>query len=557
MSPRTLGIQALCAQLAHELPLGIIVYWLEREDDPESLTLAFANAAASRIVGFDLGANIGKRQRELFPNVPPERRAAYAKAALTGVGWSDDSIVYSDPRTPEIHYAILAVPLAERCVALVFENITERRRAQQALRNAHAELEIRVQERTAELGQTNERLRAEIGERIRADQVLRRTEEQLRHAQKMDAVGRLAGGMAHDFNNMLLVIMTSVDFILGQADASSSIREDARDIKVAAERASTLTQQLLAFSRQQLVAAQIIDVNHSLTKIESMLRRLIGAHIDLVIRPSAAAKPVRADAGHLDQIVVNLAVNARDAMPNGGTLTIETALVELDEQYARDHLGVEPGPHTMLAVSDTGEGIAPESIERVFEPFFTTKGPGRGTGLGLSTVYGIVKQAGGSVWLYSELGKGTTFKIYLPVAKQAAATAEAKAPSDGVRGGEEVILLVEDDDLVRRAAREVLRRQGYSVIEARSAEEALLLCERWHGTIHAMVSDVVMPKVSGPELTERLREKRPELRVLFMSGYTDETVVERARFPAGAAFLQKPFTPDVLARRVRDLLDGT
>jgi PAS domain S-box-containing protein len=382
----------------------------------------------------------------------------------------------------------------------------------------------------------------------------RQLEEQLRQSQKMEAVGQLAGGVAHDFNNLLTVIIGNADIQQSMIEKESPLAESLEEIRKAADRAAALTRQLLAFSRRQVLEPKVLDVNALVENVEKMLRRLIGEDVKLMTLLSPSIGRVRADAGQLEQIVVNLSVNARDAMPKGGTLTIETADVELDEQYAREHLTVRPGTYVMIAVTDTGAGMSPETQSRIFEPFFTTKGTGKGTGLGLATVYGIVKQSGGSIWVYSEIGKGTTFKIYFPLVQEGV---QEKKPALGERsvGGHETVLLVEDEPAVRKLSQLVLAAQGYTVIEAAGAEQALALAKTHVGPIHLILTDVVMPEMGGADLASRLSALHPETRVLYMSGYTDDAIVRKGLIDVGRHFLQKPFTPALLAKKVRDVLD--
>jgi two-component system, cell cycle sensor histidine kinase and response regulator CckA len=389
----------------------------------------------------------------------------------------------------------------------------------------------------------------------RAEDALRRTEEQLRQAQKMEAVGRLAGGIAHDFNNMLSVILSYCDIVLDDLKEGDPMRADIDEIRRSAQRAADLTRQLLVFSRQEVVAARVIDLNDVIAGMDKMLRRILGEDIDLVSVPAPHLGNVLADPSHVEQVIMNLVVNARDAMPTGGKLTIETANVELDDAYAREHLGSKPGPHVMLAVSDTGIGMDEATQARIFEPFFTTKETGKGTGLGLSTVFGIAQQAGGSVWVYSEPGKGTTFKIYLPRVERDKDSDNPSLAPVTLRGGE-TILLVEDQAQVRTVAHGILKRHGYRVIVAQNAGEALLLCETHRGTIHLLLTDVVMPHMSGAELAKRLARTRPDMKVLCMSGYTDDSIFRHGVLESEMAFLQKPFTPESLTRKVREVLNA-
>jgi two-component system cell cycle sensor histidine kinase/response regulator CckA len=400
-----------------------------------------------------------------------------------------------------------------------------------------------------------ERKQAEAG-RARAEEALRRSEEQLRQSQKMEAVGRLAGGVAHDFNNVLSVILSYSELMLDDVKPGEPIRDDIEEIRKAGRRAAALTRQLLTFSRQQVLDPTVLDLNEVLASMDRMLQRVLAADVNLVVLPAHALGRVRVDRSSIEVVMMNLVVNARDAMPAGGTLTIKTTNVVLDEAYARAHLGVKAGPHVLLAVTDTGTGIDETTLARIFEPFFTTKAIGQGTGLGLSTVFGLAQQSGGSVWVDSKLGAGTTFNVYLPRVDAAVDGARVTEPPPATLLGSETILLVEDDDQVRLVARGILRRNGYSVVEARSAGEALLHSEKHPGTIHLLLSDVVMPQMSGPELANRLSSARPDMKVLCMSGCTDDSTVRQGVIDAHIAYLQKPFTPDALSTRVREVLDG-
>jgi PAS domain S-box-containing protein len=383
----------------------------------------------------------------------------------------------------------------------------------------------------------------------------RKLEDQLRQAQKMEAVGQLAGGVAHDFNNLLTAILGYCSLMLDEIPEADPLRLDLMEIQSAGERAASLTRQLLAFSRRQMLQPQVVDINTLITQLEKLLRRLISEDVELVTVLAADLLAVRVDPASIEQILVNLAVNARDAMPLGGQLTIETANVEIDDAYAVTHVSMTPGPYVMMAVGDSGRGMDAATCARVFEPFFTTKEQGRGSGLGLATVYGMVKQSGGYIWVYSELGRGTVFKVYLPPSRTRALPKGDARSSDTAQGWE-TVLLVEDEDAVRALAREVLRRHGYVVLEARHGVDALRVAERHSDAIHLMVTDVVMPHMSGREAAERLSTVRPTMKVLFMSGYTDHALINRELLP-GSAFLQKPFTPEVFARKVRDVLDSS
>jgi PAS domain S-box-containing protein len=379
-------------------------------------------------------------------------------------------------------------------------------------------------------------------------------EEQFRQAQKMEAVGRLASGVAHDFNNLLTVINGYSDIALTELHDGDPLREFIKEIRQSGDRAAGLTRQLLAFSRKQLMVLDILDLNSLIGEMEKMLRRLIGADIDLRVAPGKDLSWVKADAGQIEQVIMNLAVNARDAMPRGGCLTIETANAELDETYASTHPTTRPGKYVMLAVSDTGCGMDQATMARIFEPFFTTKGE-KGTGLGLATVYGIVKQTGGHIEVYSEVGVGTTFRIYLPPEKEAAAPSKTTLLEPAKPRGTETILLVEDEQALRTLGRTILQDSGYQVLEAKNGGEAILVAERHTQPINLMITDVVMPKISGRELAERVIPLRPDMKVLFLSGYTDEAIAHHGVLDAGMPFLAKPFSPNALTRKVREVLD--
>jgi PAS domain S-box-containing protein len=484
-----------------------------------------ANDAYMKIVGYS-------REELLHGSIrwadltPPEFRGAAERAVaqLTATGvaspWETESFRKDGSRVPTlVGMAMLEYP---KSIAVVLD-LTERRRAEEA--------------------------------RARAEEALRQSEEQLLQAQKMEAVGRLAGGVAHDFNNVLSVILSYGELIQGDLKPADPMRIDIQEIIKAASRAAGLTRQLLLFSRHQVVEPKVIELHEVLANMEKMLQRILGEDVELALVARGSAGRVRVDPTHVEQVILNLVVNARDAMPTGGKLTIETDEVVLDEEYTLSHIPLKPGRHVMMAVSDTGIGMDRETQTRIFEPFFTTKEKGKGTGLGLSTVFGIVQQSGGNIWVYSEPGKGTTFKIYLP-----RVDAEVDVPTPTIAPttlrGTESVLLVEDEEQVRTVALGILRRQGYQVIVAQHAGEALLLCERHAGKIDLLVTDVVMPQMSGPELAKRLAPIRPEMRVLFMSGYTDDSIVRHGVLEAGAAFVQKPITPSSLTRKVREVLDA-
>ena len=395
----------------------------------------------------------------------------------------------------------------------------------------------------------------QFGDRTRAQEALQQTEAQLRQSQKMEAVGRLAGGVAHDFNNLLTVIRGYSELLLARLPTDDPIRKDMTEIKKAADRASGLTRQLLAFSRRQFIAPKVIDLNALIANMDGMLRRLLGEDIvELCTELNPHTGWIRADAGQVEQVIMNLAVNARDAMPKGGRLTIETRNVTIGQPTRQTPAGVKPGAYVLLAVRDTGHGMDEETQSHLFEPFFTTKEKGKGTGLGLSTVYGIVKQNGGSILVESQKDQGATFKIYFPLVEQGAPG--MVAPDAEPVHGRETILLVEDEPSVRGLVHETLRLHGYTVLEARHGIEALMTGAKHQGPIHLLLTDVVMPQMSGPEVAEKIQIVRPGIKVLYMSGYPDHPVFEQGGISRDASFLPKPFSPNVLAKKVRDVLDG-
>ena len=405
------------------------------------------------------------------------------------------------------------------------------------------------------------RVRLEGGRPVGVDGLIvdvteqRATERQFAQAQRLEAVGRRAGGVAHDFNDLLSVILAYAGFVSDELRESDPILRDVEEIQAAAERAAALTRQLLAFSRRQVLEPEVLGLNLVVGELEGMLRRLLGEDIDISVRLAPELGGVRADPGQLEHVLMNLAVNARDAMLRGGTLTLETATVELDEVSARERGEIEPGRYVMLSVSDTGGGMDAATRERIFEPFFTTKEPGKGTGLGLATVHGIVRQSGGSVRVLSEPGRGTTFEVCLPRVDEPVVVPLSRSSSVPATGGE-TVLLVEDEDAVRRLTVRILGGAGYRVLAAANGGEALLLCERHGAEVDLLLTDVVMPLMSGPELRDRLASLAPGLRTLFMSGYTDDAIGRHGALEPGARLLAKPFTAAELTRRVREALDA-
>jgi two-component system, cell cycle sensor histidine kinase and response regulator CckA len=402
------------------------------------------------------------------------------------------------------------------------------------------------------------RLNAAVERELRAARLRHernRLEEQFRQSQKMEAVGRLAGGVAHDFNNLLTVITGYSDLLLSKRELHENQRTALEQIRRSAERGGALTNQLLAFSRRQPLQPRTIHLNELVLQIEKLLRRLIGEDIELVTIPAATRDVAEADAGRLEQVIMNLAVNARDAMPDGGKLTIETGTVQLGDSFPAKQLGVKPGGYVTISIVDTGVGMDEETQSHLFEPFFTTKNPGRGTGLGLATAYGIIRQSGGAIGFFSQLGLGTTARIYLPMSEKKVASDAAEACPERLHGSE-TVLLVEDEARVRKLIVDVLTDRGYNVLEATRGEEAVRLCRLHKASIDLAVLDVVMPEMSGPDVVKKIASLKPGMRVLFISGYTDEALVHHGILRTGAAFLQKPFLPDALVRKVREVLDS-
>jgi len=438
---------------------------------------------------------------------------------------------------------------------------SEQHRITEELRSQAGRMEAEVFRRAQEIQEANRQLRdlqAELEQRVLARTAdFERANEQLRHAQKMEAVGRLAGGVAHDFNNLLTAIMGYGQLMTLRLKPDDPALRDTEEILKAAERASMLTRQLLAFSRREVLQPKIVDLNSIIADMGKMVRRLVGEAIDLALVPGEGLWTVRADPGHLEQVIMNLSVNARDAMPDGGRLTIETSNIELGEIYAGERVGAESGAYVLLTVSDSGIGMDAETKARVFEPFFTTKGPEHGTGLGLSTVYGIVQQWGGAIQIYSDQGWGTTVKIYLPRAHGSAEPMARIGSAGEMPRGSETVLFAEDQDAVAAVVRATLQLCGYHVLEAHNGSEAVRLCERYDGPIPLLVTDIVMPGMGGPELAASVRKLRPETKVLFISGYSERAFSSHGTLDPDAGFLQKPFMPEALAQKVREILDGT
>ncbi|MBI3651160.1 MAG: response regulator [Acidobacteria bacterium] len=439
------------------------------------------------------------------------------------------------------------VELAQTNVALVAE-IAERTQAQHQLQEAQDHLEMKIKLRTVELAQTNEALLAEIAER-------QELEERLVQAQKMEAIGRLAGGVAHDFNNILTAIIGFSQLLLEKFQKDASTYVTLKEIEQAGQRAAKLTSQLLAFSRKQMLQPRVLNLNLIMINLETMLRRIIGEDIELVLSLDPDLNQVKVDPTQMDQVILNLAVNARDAMPQGGQLILATANVTLQAEELANHGEMPPGQYVLLTIRDTGCGIDEKHLSKIFDPFFTTKETGKGTGLGLATVYGIVRQSGGYISVTSQTQHGTTFKLFFPCLEQAPDLPLTESRGEVV-GGKETILLVEDEEVVRRLAHEVLKGQGYKVLVAACGDEAISLCNQYQDSIHLLVTDVVMPQMSGAQVREHISRKCPHIRVLFMSGYMDQAITYNGIVDSVSAFIQKPFTPSALLQKIRAVLDA-
>ncbi|MBT4504152.1 MAG: response regulator [Gemmatimonadetes bacterium] len=467
---------------------------------------------------------------------------------------------YSDESTLERAkeagpYGYVLKPFKDRELYTTIELGLVKHQNERRLRQAHDQLETRIQERTAELARVNEELRREIEERKRAAEEKDRLAEQLRQSQKMEALGRLAAGVAHDFNNMLTIINGYSELVLACMGEEDSLYADVKAVKEAGERATVLTGQLLAFGRRQLLDSQVLDLNREVTKTLQMFQRLIGEDIELRADLQSSEPYVETDPGQFDQVLVNLVINARDSMSRGGRIDIETADVEFAAADIRSRVDIGPGSYVRLRVRDTGCGMNEDILSRVFEPFFTTKSKDKGTGLGLSVVYGIVEQSGGHIEVTSEADVGTTVEIFLPRAEGRPEKLMPMPEQTAVGSLKESILLVEDEDVVRELANRILCDCGYRVLEARKGEEALMLAELHDGPIHLLLTDVVMPEMSGRQLAENLIPLRPDMKILYMSGYTDDTILRYGIQAGDVDFLQKPFAPKALVTKVRQVLN--
>jgi two-component system, cell cycle sensor histidine kinase and response regulator CckA len=526
--------------------------------DAETLSFELFNRAGEKLLGMSRETLIGKSDFDFFPEEQAKFFQGRDRETLTSGRLVDVMEEPISTKHGERWLHTKKIPILDpdgepKYLLGISEDITDRKAAERLVAEMYDDLEKRVSERTAALSRANEELRQQISDRERAESRLEDAQEQLLQAQKMEAVGRLAGGVAHDFNNMLSVILSHTKLAMADLMPGHPLLEDLEQVNHAAERAAQITRQLLAYSRRQIMQPRTLDLNAVLRETEKMLRRLIGEDIDLNVVLAPGLWTVHLDPGQIQQVLMNLVVNARDAMPKGGRLTLETANVTLDPDYALDHPGIAAGRHVMLAVTDTGIGMDGETQSRIFDPFFTTKGGEHGTGLGLSTVYGIVKQSGGHVWVYSEIGMGSTFKVYFPESAGSGARGAVKPPALRLTG-KETVLLVEDEDMVRRAVRAILSRGGYRILEAGSGNAALDLLRGHEGPVDLLITDVVMPELSGRELALRVAELRPNIKVLYMSGYTDDTIVRHGVLEANMAFIQKPATPDELLRKIREVL---
>ncbi len=521
--------------------------------DAQALRFERFNRAGEALLGISRHELLGKSDYDLFPKEQADFFTHKDREVLRrGTQDIPEEPIQTQDGRRWLHTR--KIPLldetgAPRHLLGVSIDITERKKAEDLLRASRDELEQRVQRRTAELER-------QIEERTRAEQALAKAEAELRQTQKMEAIGRLAGGVAHDFNNILSAILSYAELAARAVGPESDIRQELAEIMRAGERAAQLTGQLLAFSRRQMLEPRVVDLNAVIGRLQQMLTRLIGEDIELRCRLAPGLRRVLVDAGQIEQVLLNLVVNARDAMPRGGHLTIETRNVQLDEVQARQQGELTAGYYVQIIVSDSGTGMDRQTLEHVFEPFFTTKEPGRGTGLGLSTVFGIMKQSGGAVVAESEPDQGATFTLYLPSVDAAAAQAADAEPLSlrSERSGE-TILLVEDEDQVRAVIARVLERAGYVVLAAKSGQAALTLVAQHRGRIALLLTDVVMAQMSGPELAARLKMTLPELAVLCMSGYTDDAVFRHGILEGEMDFIHKPLTPNALLRKVREVLD--
>jgi PAS domain S-box-containing protein len=510
------------------------------------------NPAAAALHAMSREQIVGKNVLDL---VPPEHRPRVVTLKTEGPIEFEGFSLRSDGRSVPVSIRTSRIEyLNQPALLLHVRDITEYKRFERELQQANDELEFRVQSRTAALARANEILREEIAERNRAEEARRRLENQVQGAHKMEAVGRLAGGVAHDFNNLLTVIIGRCEVLLGRLSSNHPMRPDLLLIYEAAQKAASVTRQLLAFGRKQVLQPKILDLNAVIGQMQTMLRSLVKDNVVLTTDLSDNLWSIEGDRGQIEQVLMNLVVNALDAMPDGGSLRVRTANVELDGSPEGFGFAVKSGRYAMFSVQDTGRGMDSETLPHIFEPFFTTKEKNSGSGLGLPTVYGIVKQSGGYVTVSSRPGEGATFKVYLPGLLEIAEPLEDQHRITVAAEGNETILIAEDSDLVRQLTREMLEVRGYKVLEAPNGNEAVEICKTYSGPIHLTLSDVVMPGMTGRELAEQAVRIRPMMRVLLMSGYTDE--ISKAGFlHPGLHFIEKPFTSNSLALKIREVLD--
>lgn len=535
----------LCYRLTEDSPLATIF-----AEGPSHL-VRYANPAFCRIIGKAAGTMVGRP----FAEAVPEEAQTACAALLDRVYQSGQAQTLADQKhfpsspTPTYwSYTAWAIREEEEPPSGVIVQVSDTTQAT-LLRHQWEKTSQEVKEVNQQL------LIAALREQELAEAAAVAKQE-LHQAQKMEGIGRLAGGIAHDFNNLLTAILGFTELAGETLQPDDEVQSYLHNIHKAAERATTLTAQLLAFARKQIIAPKVVDINALIQDVDKMLSRLIGEHIELSIVPSPEAGQVKIDPGQFGQVLINLVVNARDAMPEGGKITLKTANVIVEEDKPHQHPRVGPGDYAVLSVSDTGTGIPEELLDHLFEPFFTTKGQGKGTGLGLATCYGIVAQSGGHIHVESKIGKGTVFTIYLPRMQETVIPIK-REDLTGVPQGSETLFLVEDEPLVRYIGATGLRHLGYTVLEAENGVDALLLVDRYTDVIDLLITDVVMPQMGGRELAERFREIRPDVPVIYTSGYTDTAIVHEGVLEPGLAFLQKPFTPAALAHKVREVLDGT